>query len=184
MRRHTHHLITAALVGVLLLSGWKTARAAAVWSRAPHAGERTGLATPRNAPVRAPAGSPLAEVARAERAIVFVYLPDCQVCHANMANWIDLVGETRDADVELYAVAPAHPAQSGAAREYWAGLDRHVRVITATPAAVHAAFDVGNTPATLMVQKGQVRGEILGALTPAGKAEVLRFARGGPAHGG
>ncbi|WP_420127424.1 peroxiredoxin family protein [Longimicrobium sp.] len=182
MRRQAHHIITAVLVGVLLLSGWKTARAAATWARAPHAGERTGLATPRDAPVRAPAGSPLAEVARAQRAIVFVYLPDCQVCHANMANWIDLVGETRDADVDLYAVAPAQPAHTAAAQDYWAGLDRHVRVITATPAGVHAAFGVGNTPATLLIQDGRVRGEILGALTPAGKAAVLRFARSGLAQ--
>lgn len=184
MRRHAHGILTAALVILLLLSGWKTARAAATWARAPHAGERTGLSTPRNTPVRADAASPLAEVARAERAIVFVYLPDCQVCHANMANWIDLVAETRDADVDMYAVAPVQPAQAAAAHDYWAGLDRHVRVVTATPAAVHGAFGVGNTPATLLIQDGQVRGEILGALTPAGKAEVLRFARSGPAHGG
>ena len=181
MRRHTHRIITAVLAGVLLLSGWKTARAAAAWARAPHAGERTGLATPRNTPLRAESGSPLAAVARAERAIVFVYLPDCQVCHANMANWIDLVRETRDADVDLYAVAPV---QTSAALAYWAGLEPHVRVITAPPAEVQAALGVGNTPATLAVRKGQVRSETLGALTPAGKAEVLRFARGGPVPGG
>jgi hypothetical protein len=83
--------------------------------------------------------------------------------------------------VDLYAVAPA---QTAAARDYWAGLERHVRVITATPAAVQAAFGVGNTPATLVVRKGRVRSEILGALTPAGKAEVLRVARGAPAPEG
>jgi hypothetical protein len=180
MRRHAPRILTAALAGILLLSGWKTARAAAVWIRASHAGERTGRTTPRNAPVRADAASPLAEVARAERAIVLVYLPDCQVCHANMANWIDIVGETRDADVKLYAVAAVDDPR---ALEYWSGLERHVRVMAAAPREVHGALGVSNTPATLLVQDGQVQGQILGALTPAGKAEVLRFARGGPAPG-
>jgi hypothetical protein len=180
MKRHAKRIITAVLAGVLLLSGWKTARAAAMWVRAPHAGERTGLAKPRNAPVRTESASPLAQVARAERAVVFIYLPDCQVCHANMANWIDLVRELRGGGVELYAIAPV---RTPAAHAYWDGLDRHVRVITATPREVHTAFDVGNTPATLLVQDGRVRGEILGALTPAGMAQVRRFVRGGPAPG-
>lgn len=178
MRRHAPRIVTALLVGILLLSAWKTARAAATWVHAPQAGERTGLVTPRNTPIRAREGSPLAQVAGAERAIVFIYLPDCSVCHANMANWIDIVGELRDADVELYAVAPVESPQ---ARAYFGGLARHVRVITGTPAEVHGAFDVGNTPATLLVQNGKVRGEILGALTPAGKAQVLRLVRARPA---
>lgn len=178
MRRHAPRIITAVLTMLLLLSGWKTARAATVWIRAPHAGERTGRSTPRDAPVRAEATSPLAAVARAERAIVFVYLPDCQVCHSNMANWIDIVGETRGADVELYAVAAVDDPW---ALEYWRGLQRHVRVMAASPREVHGALGVGNTPATLLVQDGRVRGQILGALTPAAKAEVLRFARGGSA---
>jgi hypothetical protein len=181
MRRHAPHVITALLACVLLLSGWKTARAAAAWARAPHAGERTGLATPRNAPVRAEGAAPLAAVARAERAVVFVYLPDCQVCHANMANWIDLVAETRGAEVKLYAVAAVDDPRALA---YWSGLEGHVRVMAAAPRQVHGALGVGSTPATLLVQDGRVRGQILGALTPAGKAEVLRFARGGPAPEG
>jgi plasmid stabilization system protein ParE len=178
MRRHAPRIITAVLAALLLLSGWKTARAAAVWIRAPHAGERTGRATPRDAPVRAEAAPALAEIARSRRALVFVYLPDCQVCHSNMANWIDLVRETRGAEVELYAVAAVDDPR---ALEYWRGLERHVRVLAAAPRAVHGALGVANTPATLLVQEGRVRGQILGALTPAGRAEVLRFTRGGPA---
>jgi hypothetical protein len=180
MRRHAPRIITAVLASLLLLSGWKTARAAALWARAPHAGERTGLATPRDAPVRAGSASPLAEVGKAKRAIVFVYLPDCQVCHANMANWIDLVGETRGADVELYAVAAIDDPR---ALEFWSGLEGHVRVMVAAPREVHGALGVGSTPATVLVQDGRVRGQVLGALTPAGKAGVLRFARGGPVPG-
>jgi hypothetical protein len=180
MRRHGLRIITAVLAGILLLSGWKTARAVATWIRAPHASERTGLATPRGAPVRAGPASPLAEVARARRAIVFVYLPDCQVCHSNMANWIDMVGQTQDADVELYAVAAVDDPR---ALDYWSGLQRHVRVMAAAAREVHGALGVGSTPATLLVQDVQVRGQILGALTPAGMGQVLRFARGGPAPG-
>jgi hypothetical protein len=176
MRRHAPRILTALLVGALLLSGWKTARAAATWARAPQAGERTGLATPRNAPVRARPGSALAPVARAERAIVFIYLPDCQVCHANMANWIDLVGELRGTGTELYAVAPA---RTPAADAYFGGLRRHVRVITATPAEVHAAFGGGSTPATLLVRDGSIRGEIIGSTTPAALRQVRAFARDG-----
>lgn len=176
MRGHAPRILTAVLVGVLLLSGWKTARAAATWIRAPQAGERTGLMTVRNAPVRAREGSALAPVAKAKRAIVFIYLPDCQVCHANMANWIDLVGELRGTSIELYAIAPA---QTPAAQAYFGGLRRHVRIITATPAEVHGAFGVGNTPATLLVRDGAVRGEIIGSTTPAALRQVRAFAREG-----
>mgnify|MGYP006137221319 CR=1 FL=1 len=55
MTRHASRMATVVLVGILLLSGWKTARAAAAWMHAPSAGERTGLATRRDAPVRGPA---------------------------------------------------------------------------------------------------------------------------------
>lgn len=176
MKRHAPRIITAILVAVLLLSGWKAARASIALVRAPHAGERTGLATPRSTPVRARPSSPLAEVARAERAIVFIYSPDCQVCHANMANWIDLVGELRGGPVTLYAVAPVQNRES---REYWGGLERHVRIITAPPAEVHTAFGVGNTPVTLLVRDGAVRAEILGSLTEAARGQVRAFARTG-----
>lgn len=172
MRRPGPRIVATLLVAVLLLSGWKAARASAALIRAPHVGERTGLAAARNAPVRARPASPLAEVARAERAIIFIYSPDCQVCHANIANWIDLVGELRGT-VALYGVAPV---QTPASRAYWGGLERHVRVITATPAEVHTAFGVGNTPATLLVRGGAVRGEIIGPLTEAARRQVRAFA--------
>jgi hypothetical protein len=174
MRRLAPRIITSVLVALLLLSGWKAARASVALVRAPHAGERTGLAAPRSTPVRARPASPLAEIARAERAIVFVYSPDCQVCHANMANWIDLVGELRGGPAVLYAVAPV---QTPAARAYWGGLERHVRILTVTPQEVHAGFDVDNTPVTLLVRKGSVRGEIIGPLTTAARQQVRAFAR-------
>lgn len=176
MRRHAPRLVTAILAGVVALSGWKAARASVALVHAPQAAERTGLATPRNTRVRARPASPLAEIARSGRAIVFVYSPDCTVCHANMANWIDVVGELRGGPAALYAVAPM---DTPPALAYWGELDRHVRIITATPAQVHAALGVSSTPATLLVGQGHVRGEIVGSLTGAARAQVRAFARAG-----
>lgn len=176
MMRHGARILTAVLVAVLLLSGWKAARASVTLARASTAGERTGLATPRNTPVRARAGTPMAEIARAERAIVFIYSPDCTVCHANMTNWVDLVGELRGGPATLYAVAPV---QTPASDAYWGGLARHVRVITASPRDVHTAFDVDHTPMTLLVQNGVVRAQVMGSHTAAAMDQVRAFARTG-----
>lgn len=176
MRARVSRIVTAVLAGVLLFSAWKAAAASALFVRAAGAGERTGLATPRDAPVRAPAAGPLAEIARAERALVFVYSPACSVCHANMANWIDLVAELRGGPVALYAVAPM---DTPAARAYFGGLARHVRVITASPAEVHTALGVEATPATLLVKRGAVRGQVVGSLTAAALAQIRRFAAAG-----
>jgi hypothetical protein len=167
--------MTALLVGVLLLSGWKVARASAVLAAAPQAGERTGLVERRNAPLRARTASPMAEIARAERALVFVYSPDCSVCHANMANWIDLVGELKGGPVSLYTVAPMDTPRTHA---YWGQMTQHVRVITTTPAEVHTALGVDVTPMTLLVERGRVRGAAAGSLTAAGRGQLRAFARG------
>jgi hypothetical protein len=176
MKRHGPRILTALLVAVLLLSGWKAARASVTLARAGSAGERTGLAATRNQPVRARTGSPMEEIARAPRAIVFIYSPDCQVCHANMANWVDLVGDLRGGPAALYAVAPV---QTPAAEAYFGGLARHVRVVTAPPKEVHTTFDVDNTPVTLLVRDGVVRAQVLGSLTPAAMRQVRTFARTG-----
>lgn len=175
MKRRGRRIVTALLVAVLALSGWKAARASVSIVRAPRAGEQAGLAKVRSAPVRAEARGPLGEIARAERAVVFVYTPDCSVCHANMANWTDLVGTLRGG-ATLYAVSPADTPE---ARAYWGGLARHVRIVIAAPAKVHRAFGVQATPATLLVQDGTVRGEIIGSLTTAARAQVRRFAAEG-----
>lgn len=176
MKCRGHAIVTALLVAVLALSGWKAARASVLLARAPRAGEQTGVATVRDAPIRTRAAGPLAEIARAERAVVFVYTPDCSVCHANMANWIDLVGALRGGTTALYAVSPM---DTPAARAYWGGLARDVRVVVAAPRDVHRAFGVGATPATLLVRDGTVRGEIIGSLTAAARAQVRRFAAEG-----
>ena len=176
MRRRAGGIVTALLVAVLALSGWKAARAAVAVAQAPRAGGQAGLATVRSAPVRAQGAGRLAEIARAERAVVFVYTPDCSVCHANMANWIDLVGALRGERLALYAVSPA---DTPPARAYWGALERHVRIVIAAPAEVHRALGVSTTPATLLVKEGTVRGEIIGSLTAAARAQVRRFAAEG-----
>lgn len=176
MKRHGPRIVTGVLLGVLLLSGWKAARASAALALAPRQADRTGLAETRSTRVRAPAGSPMAEIGRVERAIVFIYSPDCAVSHANMSNWVDLVGELRGGGGALYAVAPV---QTPAAKAYWGGLARHVRVITAHPKDVHTTFDVDNTPVTLLVRNGVVRARVTGSLTPAAMRQVRAFARTG-----
>lgn len=168
--------VTALLIAVLLFSGFKAVAASAAFLNAASAGESTGLVVLRNDPVRAPATGPLTEIARAERAVVFIYSPDCAVCHANMVNWIDLVADLRDGPVPLYAVAPM---DTPAARAYWGSLSQYVRVVTAPPAAVHTGFAVEATPTTLLVERGVVHGEIVGALTGAALAQVRGFAATG-----
>ena len=172
MKRLLPGLATATLVGVLLWSGAKTARAAAELARAPSLGERTGLMEAANTPVRA--GTPgLAKIAAAERAIVFVYASDCAVCHANMANWTDLVADLRGGPVRLFAVAPS---STPAALGYWGALSREVEIVTGTPAQLYGAFGVGSTPATLLVERGVIRGKVIGSLTEAAQRQVRAFA--------
>lgn len=161
----------------VVASGWKAANAAGQWWRAPDAAELTGTVKEVR---RAVGGTgPLAAAARARRAIVFVYAHDCSASNAGMWSWMDVVREARHAPVELLAVTPV---ESATAQAYWDGLERHVRVLAAPPAEVHGALGVGATPATLLVENGEVRGEILGALTGAGKAQVLDFVRSAPAR--
>ena len=176
MKSRIYGLVPPLLLATLALSGWKAAWGAIDIVRAPGVVEKTGIATPGGRPVRARDGEPLAVIARTERAIVFVYSPDCLICHANMANWIDLVGELRNSPVRLYAVAPM---TSAPARDYWRGLDRRVTVIMTTPAALDRALGMRVTPATLLVSAGRVRGEIVGPLTAAAHAQVRRFAATG-----
>jgi hypothetical protein len=168
--------LTMLLVLWLALSGWKTARSVADFARAPRAAREAGLAKRRDAPVRVDARSPLAEVAAAERAIVFVYAPECAVGAANMVNWTELVRAAHDGPARLIAVAAE---QTPAARAYWGGLRRQVRVLEASAETVHQTFGVASTPVTLLVERGRIRGELTGALTAPARAQVLRFARTG-----
>lgn len=172
MSRWTRPAVTGLLVLLLAWSAIKTANAAAAWSTAPEVAERTGLMTRTSTRVRA-ATPELARIARAERAIVFVYAPTCTACNGNMANWIDLIADLEGAPVRLLAVAPAG---APASRDYWGPLTRHVEVIAATPAEVRTALNVDVTPATILVENGVVRGVATGALTRPAMQQVHAFA--------
>jgi hypothetical protein len=176
MRARAWSALAAVLVLWIMLSGWKVARSVADFARAPAAAREAGLARPRDVPIRVEAGGPLAELAALDRAIVFVYAPGCAVGAANMANWTELVRAARGGPARLVAVAPERTA---AARAYWGGLAREVRVLAAPPAAVREALGVESTPVTLLVERGRIRGELTGALTAPARAQVLRFARTG-----
>jgi hypothetical protein len=172
MNRWKRLSITGFRVLLLAWSGLRAASAAAAWTRAPAAAERTGLIQPARMRVRATTPE-LARITRAERAIVFVYSPACSACNGNMANWIDLVADLHGGQVQRFAVAPAGTL---AAREYWGPLTRHVHVITATPAEVHAALNAEVTPATILVENGVIRGVATGALTRPAMQQVHAFA--------
>lgn len=172
MNRWQRLSITCALSLLLAWSGLRTAGAAVAWSRAPEAARRTGLFQPARTRVRATTRE-LARIARAERAIVFVYSPTCGACNGNMANWIDLVADLHGGQVQLFAAAPAG---TPAAREYWGPLSRHVHVITATPAEVRGALNAEVTPATILVESGVIRGVVTGALTQPAMQQVHAFA--------
>ncbi|MBB4637297.1 hypothetical protein [Longimicrobium terrae] len=172
MNRWKRLSITGFLALLLAWSGLRTASAAVAWSRAPEAAQRTGLLQPARTRVRATTPE-LARIARAKRAIVFVYAPTCSACNGNMANWIDLVADLHGGQVQLFAVAPAG---TPAAREYWGPLSRHVHVITATPAEVRGALNAEVTPATILVENGVIRGVATGALTRPAIRQVHAFA--------
>lgn len=177
MNRWKRLSVTSVLALLIAWSGLRTANAAVAWRRAPEAGRRTGLMKPARTRVRATSPE-LARIARAERAIVFVYSPACVPCNGNMANWIDLVADLHGGPVELFAVAPEG---TPAARDYWGPLTRYVYVITATPAEVRGALDAEVTPATILVENGVIRGVATGALTRPAMLQVHAFA-GRPAE--
>lgn len=173
MKNRTY-LASVLLLSVLLTaSAWNGARAAHGWLSAPRDALRAGRPTEQDRPVRAAWGSALAEVAGAERAIVFVFSPGCAVSRANMAHWTDLVRATRGSGVTLFAVGPVD-ADSAAA--YWGQLARHVRVVTASAEEIDRALGVRVTPMTLTVVNGRVRTETPGPLRSAARQEVLSFA--------
>lgn len=160
------------LAGVLLWSVVKAGGAAVTLARAPGAADRTGLMTPRNRPVRATTPE-FARIAAAERAVVFVYLPTCAVCHANMANWTELATDLRGGPVRVFAVAAS---KTPAAMDYFGPMARQVEVIAADPAEVHAAFEVRSTPSTLLVERGRIRASVEGSLTAAARRHIREFA--------
>lgn len=168
------YLATLLLLSLVLTAGaWNGTRAAHRFLKAPREALGAGRPAEHDRPLRAKPGSALAELARAERAIVFVYSPGCAVSRANTANWTELVRQTRGGRVTLFAVGPAD-ADSAAA--YWGALAHHVRVLSVPAKEIEAVLGVRATPVTLAVANGRIRAEAPGPLRAAARGELLAFA--------
>ncbi|HEX6369145.1 MAG TPA: hypothetical protein VF006_09435 [Longimicrobium sp.] len=170
------YLASVLLLSLLLTAGaWNGLRAAHQWLNAPREALSAGRAVKRDRPIRARPGSTLAELASAERALVFVFSPGCTVSRANMANWTEIVRRTHGRDVALFAVGPV---DADSAASYWGELGRHVRVLTASAEEIDRALGVRATPVTLTLSNGRIQAETPGPLRAAARQEVLAFARG------
>ena len=168
------YLASVLLMSLVLAAGaWNGTRAAHHWLNAPREALAAGRPAEPGRALRVKPGSALAEVAAAERAIVFVYSPGCAVSRANMANWTELVRRTRGGRVALFAVGPVD-ADSAAA--YWGALARHVRVLAVPAEEIAAVLGVRATPVTLTIANGRIRTEAPGPLRAAARGELLAFA--------
>lgn len=172
MKTRIYTVLMVALALLLAAGAWSGARAALRWVRAPAEARSAGRPTPRDEPIRAGTGSPLAELSRAERAIVFVFSPGCDVSRSNMGNWTQIVREARGSGVALYAVGPA-PADSAAA--YWGALARHVRVLPVPAEEIDRTLGVRATPVTLTVEQGRIVWETQGPLREEARRAALAF---------
>jgi hypothetical protein len=173
--KHRIYAASMLLLSVLLAaSAWNGAAAVHHWITAPANALAAGRPTERDAAIRAAPGSPLAELAGVERAMVFVFSPGCAVSRANTANWTEIVRRTRGTGVALFAVGPTTPDSAAA---YWGGLARHVRVLTASAQEIDAVLGVRATPVTLTMEKGRIRSETPGPLRQAARTGLVAFAR-------
>ncbi|HEU0014454.1 MAG TPA: hypothetical protein VFQ45_12265 [Longimicrobium sp.] len=176
MMRHAWKAAALLLAAVIALCAWRAVGTVRALARAPAAGERTGLGSAADRVLSLPRDHPLGRIALPGRAVVFAYSPDCAVCHANMANWIDIASHARASGMRLIAAAPV---QTEDARRYWEPLGESVDVILSDTAMLARVLGVGGTPATLLVHDGVVRRVYDGALTPAARRQVMGFvARG------
>jgi hypothetical protein len=177
--KHRIYLASLLLLSLVLTAGaWNGTRAVHRWVSAPREALAAGRPAEHDRALRVKPGSALAELAAAERAIVFVYSPGCAVSRSNMANWTELVRRTRGGRVALFAVGPVD-ADSAAA--YWGALARHVRVLPVPAKEIEAVLGVRATPVTLAVVNGRVRVEAQGPLRAAARRELLAFATGADA---
>jgi hypothetical protein len=158
---------------LLAASAWNGARAAVRWVHAPVEARGAGRPTPRSEQIRVGTGSRMEPLARTERAIVFVFSPGCAVSRSNMANWTQIVRNTRGTGVAIYAVGPA-PADSAAA--YWGALARHVRVLSVPAEEIQRTLGVRTTPVTLTVQEGRIISETQGPLRAEANRALVGFA--------
>jgi hypothetical protein len=165
----------AAVVAVLAVGGWNAVQAAHRWATAPPQAKASGPLAPHDRAVRAQAGGAWDDLVRAERAVVFVFSPGCEVSRANMANWTEIIRAAQAGDVTLFAVGPVDAA---AAAEYWGPLASHVRLISTDPHGLDSALGVRATPVTLVVEKGRIRSKAEGPLRIAAMEQLRAVVRG------
>lgn len=178
--RRVYGVVLAAMITVLAAGGINAVQAAHRWVAAPARANADGAFAPSGHPLRSRAGGAWNELARAERAIVFVFSPACEVSRANMANWTEVIRAAQGSGVPLFAVGPA---DSAAAADYWGPLAAHVRLLSTDPPGLVAALGVDVTPVTLVVENGSIRSKVEGPLRVAALAQ-LRELVGGAAERG
>jgi hypothetical protein len=164
-----------ATLGVLAAGGINAVQAAHQWVTAPRQAMASGALIPSARALRASAGGAWDELARAERAIVFVYSPTCEVSRANMANWTEIIRAAQGSGVPLFAVGPV---DSAAAAQYWGPLSRHVRLAPTDARGLVAALGVSVTPVTLVVENGTIRSQVEGPLRVAAMEQLRRVVHG------
>jgi hypothetical protein len=108
-------------------------------------------------------------------ALVLVFDRQCRVVAENMPRWLEIIQEiqTRRLKVNVYALGLDSSLAS--AREYWAGLENRVRIVTPVSVAqAMTAFHIALTPTTLVVRSGRVVASYAGVLGPARQRHLIR----------
>jgi hypothetical protein len=173
--KRVYSVALVATIGVLSAGGINAVQAARRWVAAPSQANASGALAPSVRAVRPSPDGAWDELARAKRAIVFVYSPTCEVSRANMANWTEIIRATQGSGVPLFAVGPVDMA---AAAEYWGPLAAHVRLIPTDAPGLVAALGVSVTPMTLVVENGIIRSKAEGPLRLAAMEQLREMIRG------
>ncbi|MET0395610.1 MAG: hypothetical protein ABW277_02165 [Longimicrobiaceae bacterium] len=107
-----------------------------------------------------------------ERAIVFVFAPECDPTRGNMWNWVDLIGVPEGRPVRALAVTLD---RTPGAADYWRRLAGRVEVVAVDSSTMRNRLRVEATPATLLVEDGAVRRVYAGPLNALAKRDVAAW---------
>ncbi len=147
-----------------------------------YAGEPTASVVTRrplgDAVARRLGGGEAVELGGLERAVLFVFDPECAPTRANTWNWVDVLGASEGRPVRTLAVTLDGMAGGEA---YWRRLGGRVEVVSVDSATMRNRLRVDATPATLLVEDGAVRRVYAGPLNAPAKRDVAAWVRGAPA---
>lgn len=94
-----------------------------------------------------------------DRTLLLLFDPDCGPCNANMANWIDLLSQTRSARTGVIALG----LRATDPDQYWEVFEGRIPVYTADSTNItRAGFRA--TPTTMLILNGRVTHEFVGVL--------------------